>query len=253
MDFDEKLIAKIKGENIAPRPRWHFLLKDYAVWVSGALSLLVGGAAISVIIYLLKYDDAVFRVLPRAGWWEIILLTLPYFWLLFLGLFIFILYYNLKHTQRGYRYPVWLIISASIVMSGILGGVFHSLGLGERIDRTLGRRAPFYDRVFNPQVDFWSRPEEGRLAGLVSGREGRYISLVDRNREAWIARLAIGDGYPEEFIAVGEPVHLVGKIAGDHQFIAERVLPAGPGRDFFRRFEGGRPMPMPKPMIIFVN
>ena len=54
--FDQKLVAKIKQANIAPKPRWHFLLKNSVIWAAGTLSLLIGAGAASVMIYLFKYN-----------------------------------------------------------------------------------------------------------------------------------------------------------------------------------------------------
>jgi len=242
--FDRDLIAKIKEEKISPKPRWHFLLKNYVVWTIGGLALLIGAASVSVLTYLLKNNDWGVRQAVHKSWGEFLLLTLPYFWLLFLGLFILIIYYNVKHTKRGYRYPIWSIIVASILASVVLGEGLFLAGLGEKIDSVLGRHAPFYAEFMNPQLDFWSNPEEGRLVGLPieSLGDDRYL-LVDRNQKEW--KIIVASSTDNNFFKLASraedmpplPVRLIGEQISDQEFEVKRVMPLEPGRAFFERPE----------------
>lgn len=237
-EFDQKLVEKISRENIAPKPRWHFLLKDYVVWISGALSLLVGAATVSVMIYLIKYNGWEFRGETNKSFLEFFLLTLPYFWIIFLGIFVFILYYNLKHTKKGYRYPVWLVAVSGVLSSIILGSVFFLFGIGQKIDNVLGERAPLYEIVINRQLSFWFNPGEGRLAGMIaSDIVGGNFYLVDPTGQTWlVSDQKIGAEVRQpEFIKAGEPVNLIGQVTGDNTFQAEIIRPLVPGRGFFSR------------------
>jgi hypothetical protein len=237
-EFDQKLVEKIKEANISPKPRWYFLLKNYVVWGAGLLSLLVGALAVSVLIYLLRYNGWETRVETHKNLIEFLLLTMPYFWLIFLGIFIFILYYNLKHTNKGYRYPVYLIILSGIIASIVLGGGFYLLGIGQKIDNVLGQRAPFYETVINRQIDFWFNPAEGRLVGIiVSDVVDNNFNIIDPTGNAWqiINRRDSGDLRHLDFLVAGQPVNMTGQIVGQNQFRAEVVRPLVPGREFFSR------------------
>jgi len=233
-NFTEKLITRIKSENIAPRPRWHFLLKNYMVWLSGVLALLFGSVGVSVIIYLLKYNDWEMGLRAHKSFWEFLLLTMPYFWLVFLGLFIFILYYNLKHTKKGYRYPLSFIVSFAVLSSIIVGEVFFLVGLGEKIDNVLGSRAPFYKEVFNPQLDFWFNPRAGRLAGVIISTSSG-LHLIDPAGKDW--EILVGDdGQLVNRLSPGSPINITGKMISDNSFAAEFIKPAArPGRAFMDR------------------
>lgn len=232
--FADKLLAKIKNEKISPTPRWHFLLKDYVIWIAGGLSLVIGALAVSLIIYLWQTSGWSSCRETEKGFSEFILLNLPYFWLLFLGLFVFIVSYNFRHTGRGYRYSSLLLAGISILLSIVLGIIFQSLGFGEKIDDILGRRLPLYDRVINPHVDFWSHPEDGRLSGLIVAMADDGLVLVDRQREEW---LLVTPAIPPLSL-ISQPVRVVGRQSGDHIFLVNRILPAGSGRSFFKRFDG---------------
>jgi len=232
-NFDQELIAKIKEDKIAPKPRWHFLLKNYMVWISGGLALLIGAAAVSVMIYLFKYNNFPLHTAAHKTFGEFFLLTLPYFWIIFLGLFIFIIYYNFKHTKRGYFYSLPLVVAASILASLSLGLLFHELGIGRMIDDVLGRQAPFYGQVFNRQLDFWFSPEEGRLTGVViDAGDAKSFYLLDPAGESWQVFAAADSQFPK--IRIGLPISAVGKVSNENKFYAEIIRPAGqPGQGFF--------------------
>lgn len=235
--LEQKIIERIKSGHLSPRPQWHFLMKEGLIWAVGGLALLVGAAAVSVMIYLGSNNDwpAYSQAGRSFGAW--LLLSLPYFWLIFLGLFLWLLSYNLKHTKRGYRYPISLIVSAAVIASIILGFIFSAVGLGEKIDNILGRQAPLYDRVFNPHIDFWSQPADGRLAGLVvSLSDQEHFVLVDRERSQW---MVTHDAQVADLIIAGQPVRVVGKISGELEFTAKDIMPMKPGREFFKRFQPG--------------
>lgn len=235
-NLSEKIIAEIKGQGLAPLPRWRFIAKNWAIWLSGALALLIGAAAFSVIIYLFKYNTwDIYQESALSGA-KFFLLTLPYFWLLFLSLFIFIAYYNLRHTKGAYRYRLYLIIIVPILASIVLGMIFFTVGWGKKIDGVLGRHAPFYSQVFNRQMIFWFNPEQGRLSGVVSGLsiDGQDFFLLDPAGETWHVFRDEDYVFPS-FVETGEAVNVLGELEGDKEFEASFIRPVGPGRDFFMR------------------
>lgn len=252
--FENKLLAKIKEEKISPKPRWQFLLKNYVVWSVGLISLIIGAIAVSVMIYLFKFNDWEIYEQTRKTFLEFFILTLPYYWFVFLGFFIFIVYYNFKHTKKGYRYSSLLLVAASILLSIILGAIFYAAGIGEKLDNILGSRAPFYDQIINRHVNFWSQPAEGRLSGLVLGVvEGGNFILIDRGQEEWLVSTENSKLYPGAIIIIGQPIRLLGEEIDNHTFRADKILPVNAGRDFFRRFNGRpphlRPGMMPPEMM----
>lgn len=237
-DLGQTIIDKIKSESLSPKPRWHFLLREWLVWTFGAFALIVGAASVAVMRYLAEnstWEMSSACGQTFAGW---LLLSLPYFWLLLLGLFLWLLYFNLKHTKNGYRYPMIYVALAALFASILLGLAFYTLGVGRLIDGVLGRKAPFYAHVFNPHVDFWSAPEEGRLAGLVVAHtaDDNSLILIDRERGEWIVTY---NSHDDSFIVIGQPLRALGSIAGEHRFEAIKLMRMTPGREFFQRLGPG--------------
>lgn len=247
--FDEKLIAKIKNAKLFPKPRWQFLLKNYVIWVSGILALIIGALAVSVMIYLLKYNDWDIYYQTKKSFLEFFILTLPYFWFIFLSIFVFIVFYNFKHTEKGYRYSSFLLASVSVILSIFLGVIFFTTGVGEKLDDVLGRQAPFYDSVFNRHVDFWSQPADGRLSGMIISQSDKTeFLLIDRSQEEWLIEAENAKSHSGEEIVVGQPINLLGREDGENIFRVDEILPVRAGRGFFHRFNSpanGQKFPMP--------
>jgi hypothetical protein len=232
-DLGDRIIKTIKETHLKPKPRWHFLLKNKFIWSLGVFSLLIGATAMSVILYLLNNDNLSLHRSVGESFVAWLLLSLPYFWLIFLALFIWLLYYNIKHTSRGYRYHPILIIAGAILISIFLGSIFFALGMGKKIDSILGERAPLYDVMFNPQIEMWSRPHHGRLSGLVISRENNVRFIIsDRNKDEW---QIVHGGQGDNFVVLGQAVRLMGQISDNGEFRADRIMPMQPGRDFFLR------------------
>lgn len=242
-NFNKKLAEKIKEREINPYPPWRFLLKNYIIWVFGLIALLISAAAVSIMIYFMKYGGWELQAEASKNLENFFLLTLPYFWIIFLGIFIFILYYNLQRTRRGYRYPVWQIVLASVVISIILGFGFFSIGLSPKIDDILGEQAPFYSTVINRQLIFWSNPEAGRLVGVVSSQNlDHSFNIIDLDGNNWQIFIPESN-FLVNSLEIGQPVYLIGQSLTNgkftdgklNEFQAIMIKTVHSGRSFFSR------------------
>ena len=231
--FSQLVLKKIK--NISPRPHWQFLAKDYIIWVLGAFTLIVGALAFAVLLYLARFSDWKIYLEATDSLFKFILLALPYFWIVFLFLFMLLVYYNIKHTRHGYRYSLPVLAVVIVLTSTVLGALFFRVGLGRAIDDILGERAPFYNTIINPRARFWSQPTEGRLAGLAVDMVGeREFKLLDPESQEWT--VTVGDSALSDIdiLELGQPLRLIGEVLGERLFQADQILPMGPGRRFFK-------------------
>jgi len=234
--FDKSIINKIVKDKIKPKSKWQFFLRDSVIWGVGVISLIVGSLSFAVVIYLLKYNDWSVYSQITDSLAEFILLTLPYFWLVFLVIFIFIVYYNIKHTKKGYRYSLPAVLVISIVASVMLGGLFFKVGLGQTIDDVLGEKAPFYTKLFNRKILYMSQPDKGRLSGMVVSRvsDSEFL-LLDIKKHEWTIFCTGERALPPDIVVVSKPVSLVGEKISENIFQARRIIPIGPGRRYFMR------------------
>lgn len=226
-----KVLSTIEEKQITPKPKWRFLLKAFLLWLSGVLSLFVGAAGFSVIIHLLRFNDWDAYKYIDKNIFSFTLLTLPYFWILFLGLFIFIVDYNFKHTKRGYRYRLPMVAAASIFLSMFLGTALYAAGIGRVIDFTLSDRLPFYNQFGNRRPMLWSEPEAGRLAGLISElKTADEFSLIDFKGQTWLVNTKSAKIAPMIRIEPQIMVRVIGDLSENTLeypvFHAKIILPA---------------------------
>lgn len=242
--FDQKLLDQIKDKKISPKPKWAFAAKNYVIWLIGLLSLLLGSLSVSLAMHMLRFNDWSSSERIHKGAPEYLLLAIPFFWIICLIVFTVLVYYNFKNTKKGYRYSSALIILAAVAGSILLGNAFYFTGLGQKIDDALSERAPFYDRIINPRVRFWSNPEEGRLAGLIVKQTGEdNFIIIDLSKHEWLVYAQGAKQPPEDMIIIGKPARFLGQKLSDNEFKAEEILPMmRSGRRFFNRF-GPPPTP----------
>lgn len=239
-NFVEGVLHKIKEEKITPKPKWQFLLKNSLIWTLGIIALILGAISTSLVFYMMTGEDVALGH-NGANLLEALIFVVPFFWLICLMIFALAVFYYIKHTKKGYKYSARTIILAIVIISVVFGGALSALGVDRVIDDVLGERAPMYDRVINPRMDYWSNPDSGRLTGMVVSEEKPVTYyLVDRNGEAWVTQVEEEDD--GEKIKVGHPVRLVGEKVGNHSFLIKEVMSVGPGRGFFKR-----PMPPMSP------
>ncbi len=239
----QKLLNRIQSENLKPRPKWIFTLRNRLFWVIGAIFLLLEGVAVSVIIYIFQSDDWQIYGRLTDGWLEFILLFLPIFWMLMLFIFISILIYDLKNTKRGYRYSIPFLLFFTVLIGVILGIIFFYSGVGKAIDEVLSGRAPYYGKIINPRTEFWCQPNKGRLSGMViAATEDNTFNFRCCEGRDWIVKTEFqknsfgsNRSEPQEQIRDGNLIRVLGEKENENHFTAYKILPMGSGKNFFQR------------------
>jgi hypothetical protein len=218
-------LEEIKEKKIQPKPKWEFLLKEYLIWVFGIGSLLVGGLAFSVIIHMSITNDWDVYEYINNSLVSFILATLPYFWLMCLGIFIALAYYNFKHTKSGYHYQIHALVLVSVISSILLGGVFYSVGLGRTLDVVFSENVPAYHQFMNHRRALWKHPEKGLLAGIITEKNGDDIKVKDFDGKTW--SISLDDIIFDDDLDIekGSRVRLIGRVTSDGEFKAERLMP----------------------------
>ncbi len=226
-DLSQNILSKIKKKNIKPSPRWKFLLKNYAWWFAGGLSVIAGGVGSSVIYYMLVNNDWDIYQYVDTSLVAFILVSAPYFWLVFFIIFIFLADYYLKHTKYGYRLSLIKVISWTMLASIILGFIFYNIGVAQFIDKELSQTVPIYNDLTHNRAKFWMQPEKGLLLGIILEIENNDNFVIrDLSNKIWQIKgdnlLVLG---PVDF-SVGAQIRLIGNISGDNEFSAKNLRPA---------------------------
>lgn len=231
--LSKKVFQTIEKENITPKPRWHFLIKEYTIWGIGALVLIVGSLAFAVILYMLVFNDwEVYKEIDES-FLSFFILSLPYFWMMLLGVFIAVADYYIRSTEKGYRYALHTTVIGVLAGNIILGTFFYSIGLGQKIDDILVEKVPVYMQMIGNRHMRWASPENGRLAGKIIDSDNSTLLLEDVSGTLW--QIRIGDAR----IATGTMLipeallKIIGTKESEQLFHAHYILPGGLGPSFY--------------------
>lgn len=208
----KNVLDQIKKEGVKPRPKWEFLLKNWALWGGFVVSLIVGAVAVSVIIFLMRTSD--FDVYRQVGGlWKLV----PYFWVVILLLLGAAAYYNYKNTEGGYKYHFSLVIIISVLLSVILGSVFFRVGVGKWVQNRVNVHR-FHEKV-------WMNPDDGFLSGKIEDIVSAELSLEDLDGKKWDVYFEDVKKPPMMRLDNGMMIKIIGEKRGEFGFDAKEIRP----------------------------
>lgn len=221
----DKIVDKIEEDKIKPQPKWKFLVKDYFIWTTFVLAVIVGGLAFLVILFSLTSNDwDIHRYLHR-GFLEHLIISLPYFWFIILTFFVLVAYYNYRHTKHGYQYKTYLIVLGSIALSVVLGlGMFFA-GWGNKIENIFAERIPYYKGIAKYKIKTWSQPEKGLLAGEIIKIDKDILSVKDFEENIWKVDIQNTLWKRGEIAEIGKQIKIIGTKKFEDEFIAKETRP----------------------------
>ncbi len=222
----DKVLETIKQKSIKPFPRWYFFARDCALWFLASLATILGGIAFSLVmlfVYFQRFGINHPRPADNLHW---LLVSIPYAWLTVFVLLIFVIYYNLKHLKKSYKYPAYLLIIASLFGSIVLGVTISRLGIHRQMNSEFSRHLPFYGPMFDARRPAWDRPNEGFLAGKIKLTGDDFMVIEDFNQQEWRV-IFHEETKDEESVQMipGQAVMISGFPDGPRVFLADEIFP----------------------------
>jgi len=226
-DLSQKVLAEIREKKISPIPRWAFSTKNYAIWFVYVFFLFLGGLASAVVAYLVKNNDWDIYHHLYDGFFQFILLTAPYFWLVALAFLTLAAEYNFRRVKGGYRYHAYLVALASILISLALGAVFYHYGLEQIMHNIFVKGLPFYNGlIIQPKEARWTQPDSGVLAGrVILAADSDNFILRDFSGGVWdvsIVKTHIRGGVN---LLLNTQVKVIGAKTAEGKFEAQEIRP----------------------------
>jgi hypothetical protein len=232
----QALYDRIEAEKVCPKSKIFFRSRECLVWLVWVISIVLGAFSVAVSLFVVTHGQYSFYEATHENFLTFMVETLPYIWIIAFGLLIIIAIYNLRHTAHGYKYPVWVIISSSLVLSFAGGSAMQFFGLGYKIDNILGKNMDMYMSQDKLERFMWQKPMDGRLVGrqvLSTVSPTSTVIFEDQGGQRW--RLNISDLKQEEIerLASEESVRLLGKPVNPEMFIfhACGVFPCDDGQE----------------------
>ncbi len=227
MKRSKKIIERIRQEEIRPIPKWVFTSKNVIIWLAFLLSIFIGSAAFSIVLFAIQQTD--FDLIShmshsRLEWF---LGLLPFFWIITLVVFIVISTFSMYHSKRGYKLPWSRLVGGSVALSILLGSLFFIGGGAGKLEKAFAIRVALYESLEHKKKKIWMSPEDGYLSGTIQSVQDSIIQLIDFDSRHW--QVDFHDAFipPVVYLENGEAIKLIGNINGENSFKAEEVRPWG--------------------------
>ncbi|MBT3292695.1 hypothetical protein HN512_05030 [Candidatus Peregrinibacteria bacterium] len=224
-----RVSKKIRKKSVRPIPSWLFVIRNDLFWALAVLSICFGGIIASLWIFLIRQEefDLYYLVLVDSDAF-IILVLLPCLWLLLMFLLIGTTIFNLKHTNKGYRFRVFPVLVATILSSLILGSFLHSTGWSYSLDLLLKQNIQPYREVRDRRVNLWINPEDGMMSGVIEKVKNDILYVRDLDGYIWEVDIAGIPRPPLELMQIGMHIRILGFSLDEEIFIAESIRPWRP-------------------------
>lgn len=209
----DNVLETIKTCKLCPKPKWQFLLKNYVIWSAFAVAVILGSFSFSVALHMIVTGDWDIYEYSGKSFFEFCLIILPLSWIIVLGAFAFLAFYNWKHTKHGYRYRTYAIMLLSIGASGIFGFLLYNAGFGKKVDAMVSKSLPFYHKSKDDAMDaLWLQPDRGLLSGkIVEIQDSQAIVIEDSSGEKWDVQITEETIKKDCCKKKGKSVRIIGK------------------------------------------
>lgn len=210
----DSLFEKIEADKVCPRSRLYFWSQECTLWSVWFLSVMVGALAVAVSLFVVFHRQYEVYEVTHENMFTFMVEVLPYVWILTFFLMVAVAVFNIRQTKRGYRYPLWFILSSSVVLSFAGGSALQFFGLGFSIDNILGSNMDMYMSQDKIERRLWQSPDNGRLIGMQVFTETIPTSTVlfeDISGQRWTLNINELHARDLELLAMQEPVRLLGE------------------------------------------
>jgi hypothetical protein len=187
-NLSKKVLEKIEKNNIQPKSKLFFVVKNYVFWFFVVLATIVLTFLFVSLFSYIQYID--FSVAERVSGGKIrhLFMFFPYS-LLFLILIIFIFgIENFLHTKYSYRIEIKKIFLLIFFIAFVFGGVLSFFVNSEKIENYLSQNSfGLYHRGKIRREQMWVQPYQGLLAGslLEFSDDKRSFDFIDFSGNLW--------------------------------------------------------------------
>ena len=227
-DLTSQILGKLETEAVTPRARWVYSSQEFALWIFWVATVVLGALSVSVTLFVLAHQRFALYELTHTDFSSFAVDVLPVLWLTLFMVMVLFAVFNMRHTKRGYRYPLWQILGSSLLLSLVLGSVLHIAGAGFSLDRKMGMWSKDYASQDKLELKWWQNPAEGRLVGKAMYiREGAdtEIRFIDMAGTAWQLSLDELHEAEKRLLEEGRQVRIFGTLENDRSFHACGAMP----------------------------
>jgi hypothetical protein len=216
----QKALEKIIKGEVKPRPRWLFSVKNILLWIFGIMSMIVGALFVSVIIFTMMNSDMDLHREIYGYAISYITLCTVLVWFVLFGVFVMLCDVSVRHTKRGYVYPLRVVVFVHIGASILFGMVLYVTGIGYYVDDALGSHMRYYYGVEKRRAASFHVPDKGFVMGRIVQRNDQALEIVSPQGDQWIVTIANISPQKQEYLRDNEYAVFLGTVNDRNIFIA---------------------------------
>lgn len=230
-NIEEKILNKIKDENIKPRSVWYFLVRDYSLWILVLISVILASLSIAPIIFILQNLEVGYIKHISTNPFLFILLALPYPWIILCMITTYLATIAWEKTSKGYRFEGKKLFSFSLLVSLLFGLLLNLINFGRIMDDEF-RTASFgnYKTFVEKRNTFWFKPDEGRLIGTATNISTSSFQLGNKEQSYNMQVNFDSSLHGSENVNENSIVRVVGYSDPELGFIACAIFPDNFGK-----------------------
>lgn len=206
------VLERIATEHLVPKHKWHFLVREYGIWVLWALAVVFGAISVAVMLFVEEHARFALYEATHETALSFFVDVLPYMWMLVFIVMLVLAYNNFRHTKRGYRYHIHHIVISSIIFSLLGGTLLYTTGVGALIDTQAGKHLSTYLSMEKMEMRLWQAPREGRLVGTfleMVDNDTVYV-LTDKKNKNWYVETTELRDRDKQLLSSGRLVRVLG-------------------------------------------
>ena len=185
--FSKDILDTIESQQLAPRPRWMFVIRRSVWWLFASLSVILGGISFGSILFFLREQE--WDIFPAIGHGFLAhaLHALPIVWTMVFLLFLLLTVYDLRTTERGYRYRLGWLLGIGLFASMLIGVGVYAFGYESDAHELLEQSSPVYRAIVPEPQAAWHAPALGRYNGtIVSVSSTTLFTFKDQDGKDWL-------------------------------------------------------------------
>jgi hypothetical protein len=217
-NISDKTLNLIAKRKIKPIPKWEFIAKNWVLWTS---------LIICLILLILGFSLTIFGFIDN--------IIVPYLWSFIAVIFLLVTYFLFEKTKGAYHFPKWQILISITVLGLIIALAFFKIGLALKLDKSLDN-LPYYRQMVPMKLTAWSNPQSGYLSGTITKIiDKNSFELIDFSKKFWIISTENAIVRGRVSLIIGQEIKLIGTQNSDTNFKADEIRPwTGMGQNMMK-------------------
>ncbi len=171
----ERVFKTIEEKNMQPKPYWHFLVREWVVYVVAGSALVLGSVATGLSLYICGASRFMVHAIELSSL-DMVFEIVPFLWLALLVVALGYGTYAVRMIKHGYRFHKTWTVGIALGVSIFVGAILYEAGLGATIDNYLLHTVPMYQPATGFRPTHFMDKKGGVFAGeIVEMRERGFV------------------------------------------------------------------------------